>query len=174
MLRFVTAALVVTALPVVAGASAGAERPGSIETEVAAIEPGIDVRALGVTPQRRIIVAGINRIGGSSFVRAYLPTGGLDAGFGQDGQVQLEGDYRDITAMAVEPDGQILIGQSGAPARMLRLNSDGTRDASFGAGGYVDLETGGSSYFLSVALQSDGRIVAAGVPPENQGCRRCT
>ena len=169
MLRFATAALVLTALLVAAGASAGAERPGSIETEIAAIEPSIDVRALGATPQRRIIVAGVNRIGGSSFVRAYLPAGGLDAGFGQDGEVQLEGDFRDIRAMAVEPDGQILIGQSGAPARLLRLNPDGTRDASFGTGGYVDVDTGGSSSFLSLALQSDGRIVVAGSPPATQG-----
>jgi uncharacterized delta-60 repeat protein len=149
-----------------AGASWGAERPGAFETEIAGVAFSTDVQALGVLPDHRIVVAGTSFLGGPlhSFVSAYLPAGGPDAGFGDGGVMRFDPDNRQVGALAVEPDGQILLTRDGGTLH--RLNSDGSPDTSFGAGGTVDLVGGsGQSYLLtSLALQRDGRIVVAAGP----------
>jgi uncharacterized delta-60 repeat protein len=149
-----------------AGGSWGAERPGTLETEIAGIGYGTDVQALGVWPDHRIVVAGTSFLGGphDSFVSAYLPGGGPDAGFGDGGVVRLDPDNGEVGALAVEPDGQILLTRDGGTLH--RLNSDGSPDTSFGVGGTVSLGGGaGQSYVLtSLALQRDGRIVVAAGP----------
>jgi uncharacterized delta-60 repeat protein len=154
---------VVASLASVVIAAAG-EGPGSTGARITAIEPGEDVQALGATPDGRILVAGRSRHGGFTFTRAYRPDGTRDAGFGTGGEVNLAGGYDDVAALAVEPDGQILIGQT-QPATLRRLNPDGGVDASFGAGGSVDVDLGpGFIFFLTVASAPDGRIVVASVP----------
>ena len=70
-----------------------------------------------------------------------------------------------VFAVAVQTDGKILIGgdftayndDSAASDRIMRLNSDGTRDASFNPGG-----TGANIIVHSVAVQSDGKILIGG------------
>ena len=45
----------------------------------------------------------------------------------------------------------------------MRYNTDGSLDASFDSDGKVTTEVGSANdYALSVAIQSDGKIVAAG------------
>ena len=44
----------------------------------------------------------------------------------------------------------------------MRYNTDGTSDSSFSGDGIVTTSVGASSQILSIALQSDGKIVAAG------------
>jgi uncharacterized delta-60 repeat protein len=71
-----------------------------------------------------------------------------------------------VMAMALQPDGKILIGgdftgyngDENAGDRVLRLNADGTLDTTFnyGAG------KGASSTVLAVALQPDGKILIGG------------
>ena len=164
MIRLATLIALGLVILATAALASAAARPGSIETRIAGIAPGEDVQALGVTPDGRIVVAGRSRYGGSTFVRAHRPDGTPDNGFGTGGEVNLGGGYDDAVAMAVEPDGQILIGQT-APATLRRLNPDGRVDPSFGAGGPVDVDLGpGYDFFLAVALAPDGRIVVAGVP----------
>jgi uncharacterized delta-60 repeat protein len=162
VIRLATLIALAVVILAAAGVASGAARPGSIESQITQIAPGVDVQTLGVTPDGRILVAGRSRYSGFTFIRAYRPDGAPDSGFGTGGEVNLGGGYDNIAALVVEPDGQILIT---APATLRRLNPDGGVDSSFGDGGSVDVDFGpGYVFLLDVALAPDGRFVAAGVP----------
>jgi len=71
----------------------------------------------------------------------------------------------------LQPDGKIVIGGYASPTGMFqedflvaRFNSNGQLDSSFGAGGITltDMSGGDDDGALDVALQPDGKIVAAG------------
>ena len=79
----------------------------------------------------------------------------------------------------MQPDGKILAaGVSETRPGMLdfalvRYNSDGTRDSSFGANGIVTTDLGGESDdAAAVALQPDGEIVAVGGTDQYVGLAR--
>jgi uncharacterized delta-60 repeat protein len=72
-----------------------------------------------------------------------------------------------VSAVALQPDGKIVIGgfftsyngdAAATSDKVMRLNADGTRDASFNAGG-----AGADNAVLAVALQPDGKIVISGL-----------
>jgi uncharacterized delta-60 repeat protein len=69
-----------------------------------------------------------------------------------------------IYSIAVQSDGKILIGgafttwNGTTVNRIVRLNSDGTRDTSF----TTNTGTGANSNILSIAVQSDGKILIGG------------
>jgi len=98
------------------------------------------------------------------------PPGTLDASFGTGGTVVTTGaNPLHANAMALQPDAKIVVvGSSGVDAAktfyVLRYNSDGSLDSSFGSGGSVttafDLVAGSEA--RSVALQPDGKIVVVG------------
>ena len=73
----------------------------------------------------------------------------------------LSGDLGFVNALALQPDGKIIVVgnfqvRGGAAGNgILRLNSDGSLDAAFTAGG-------GGIPIQSVAIQSDGRILVGG------------
>jgi uncharacterized delta-60 repeat protein len=85
------------------------------------------------------------------------PDGAIDAAF-EDGS----GFNGDVQAIAVQPDGMILVGgaftmyNGTACAYIARLGTDGTLDASFDAGAVFD------DAVLAIALQPDGKILAGG------------
>jgi uncharacterized delta-60 repeat protein len=70
-----------------------------------------------------------------------------------------------VYAVAVQPDGKVLVGgafaayngSATAPDALLRLNPDGTLDATFNAGG-----TGANGYVYAVAVQPDGKVLMGG------------
>lgn len=68
-----------------------------------------------------------------------------------------------VNAIVLQPDGKVVVAGSFArsgsatPDRVIRLNSDGSRDASFAAP-----DGGPNNNVLAVALQPDGRIIIAG------------
>src|SRR5205085_1040605 len=70
-----------------------------------------------------------------------------------------------VYALAVQPDGKIVIGgdfssyngDAAASDYVMRLNADGTRDTTFNAGG-----TGANNTVYAVAVQPDGKIVIGG------------
>jgi uncharacterized delta-60 repeat protein len=70
----------------------------------------------------------------------------------------------EIHTIVIQPDGKILIGGqfttfSGSSAnRILRLNSDGTRDTAFSS----NISAGATATVRSIKLQSDGKIIVAG------------
>ena len=101
-----------------------------------------------------------------------LQAGALDPTFGGAGKVGTDfGQLDGIEDLAVQSDGKIVaVGSTQQPVTfddqfaLARYTRDGSLDATFGTGGKVTTEFGNrfnSAY--AVALQDDGKIVAAGV-----------
>ncbi len=72
-------------------------------------------------------------------------------------------------AVAVQSDGKVVVvGSAGATGGgglvVERFNANGSPDSSFGHGGAVDLLSGDLADGYSVAVQSDGKILAGGAP----------
>jgi uncharacterized delta-60 repeat protein len=72
--------------------------------------------------------------------------------------------------LAIQPDGKIIVvgedrpsDDSSAPSfAVLRYNSDGSLDTTFGTGGVAIAATGEQAIAYSVAIQGDGKIVIGG------------
>jgi uncharacterized delta-60 repeat protein len=101
-----------------------------------------------------------------------MPDGSLDSDFGTGGVFTQAISYVDVgIGLAVQGDGKIVIGSdsraNGGPAQftVVRLDTAGALDASFGTGGIVQVpnfEASSSDELSGLALQSDGKIVLAG------------
>jgi uncharacterized delta-60 repeat protein len=119
----------------------------------------------------KIVVAGT---GDANFALArYNADGSLDTTFDGDGKVSTNlGGFDSILALALQPDGKLvaaglrgsITGGLTRLAAVARFNSDGTLDASFGAGGTLTTDFGGAPEALADALSIDpeGRILVAG------------
>lgn len=106
-----------------------------------------------VQPDGKVLVAGGTDF--ESIVVRFLPTGALDVTFGNGGVLRAgEPAWKGV---AVQPDGKILLQSLVELRRMLPA---GLPDESFGIRGRFGLDTG--RVHAAMALQSDGRIVAAG------------
>src|SRR5437660_697142 len=105
--------------------------------------------------------------------RCLLSGGSLDPTFGGGGVVTtLIGTGGLAYAVAVQPDGKIVVAGEAAPSAgsfayhfaLARYNANGTLDTTFGSGGKVVSALGtGESDVRGVALQADGKIVVAGL-----------
>jgi uncharacterized delta-60 repeat protein len=130
------------------------------------------VEDLAIQPDGKIVAVGELQDGSSYWYFGafrYLPGGELDPGFGEGGWVDTElGAFPFAHAVALQPDGRIVVaGEGDCHLRgcfvLVRYHEDGSLDTSFGEGGVVQTTFGqfGSAAF-DVAIQSNGRIVAAG------------
>jgi len=90
--------------------------------------------------------------------------GDLDTTFGVGGRVTYEA--LSASAQAIQADGKIVvaasINESPADFMLVRYNRDGSLDSTFGIGGKVTTDFGHDDRAAAVAIQSDGKIVAAG------------
>jgi uncharacterized delta-60 repeat protein len=104
-------------------------------------------------------------------VARYNPDGTLDKTFGVGGKVQT--DFPGLAAVAssvvVQSDGKIVVAGGAFPLftflgdfKVARYNPDGSLDNSFGNGGIATTTFPEGSYAFDVALQADGKIIAAG------------
>jgi uncharacterized delta-60 repeat protein len=99
-----------------------------------------------------------------------LAPGDLDPTFGTGGiGITPLGSFDDFaSAVALQPDGKIVVaGQSSSGSNnsdfaLARYNPDGSLDASFGSGGKITTAIGSRNAAYAVALQPDGKIIAAG------------
>jgi uncharacterized delta-60 repeat protein len=126
--------------------------------------PNFDTSGLAVGPDGSIFL-----LGRSHFtVRRYSPAGKLDTSFGQQGQVaNIAGSGSSGEDIEIGPNGNLYFGgaadtQSGSVFIVARLKPDGSRDASFGSAGVAAVAYGVSAQVRAIALQNDGRVVAAG------------
>ena len=100
----------------------------------------------------------------------YKANGGLDSTFGTNGRVITPvGAYDDhIQFVMLQPDGKIVaVGNSysqiNSDFALVRFNSNGTLDSSFGVAGKVITAVGPyDDYAYQSAIQSDGKIVVVG------------
>jgi uncharacterized delta-60 repeat protein len=138
--------------------------------------PGAD-QAFGVAIQadgKIVAVGGAALDGrGERFALArYNADGTPDTSFSADGKVTIEFTrWRDhAEQVAVQADGKIvaagtaaLFGSRAARFALVRLNPNGTLDSTFSADGKVTSNFVGENEFaMGVAIQTDGKIVAAG------------
>lgn len=132
--------------------------------------------SVAIQSDEKIVVAGYSYTGApnqSQFaVARYTPDGLPDSSFGasQTGKVKTQirasgGDH--ATSVRIQPDGKmILAGYSIYPTRdfaLVRYNSDGIPDETFGTHGVSIIDIAGTSDEINaLALQPDGKIVAGG------------
>jgi uncharacterized delta-60 repeat protein len=102
------------------------------------------------------------------------PPGSLDTTFGDGGLVWLKYAGSSAYAVAVQADGKIVVGGKTATAggsfAVVRLLSDGSLDTTFGTGGLVERRLGNvTNVVMALAVQPDGRILAAGWVADTSG-----
>jgi uncharacterized delta-60 repeat protein len=132
-------------------------------------------QALALQPDGKILAAGtVNWTSAPSAQFGLIrlnPDGSLDGTFGSGGKVLTGvGGAAGFNSLLLQADGKIIAGGSRCLTRidcdfaLARYNSDGSLDATFGNGGIViTVWGGGEDYPNGLAMQSDGKIVAAGV-----------
>jgi uncharacterized delta-60 repeat protein len=136
--------------------------------------------AVALDSAGRIVVAGTSQntaTSGGKFALAalarYLPNGSLDRSFGTNGRelTDLGAGDSEVNAMAIDSLGRIVV--AGRRYRyhdmfnsydflVARFEADGGLDPSFGTGGTTTTDFGQIDIAHAVALDSQGRIVAAG------------
>ena len=152
-------------------------------TVTTAVLDGEDyARSVAIQADGKIVAAGSSWNGpghGDDFALVrYNPDGSLDTSFDGDGKVTTPVGTLDDEAnsVAVQPDGKIVVagyGWNGTTVdfplignfdfALARYNADGSLDTSFNGDGRVTTGVLSSDdYAFSVALQADGKIVAAG------------
>jgi len=137
--------------------------------------------SVAVEPDGKIFAAG-----GYGAVARYNADGSPDATFDGDGIAHvaspaLAAGVFSTYAMALQADGRILAAgyyylpsfnptKSLAEFALARLNSDGSMDGSFGAGGVVLTRVGKTrhSEINALAVQPDGKIIATGLTSNNE------
>lgn len=116
----------------------------------------------------KIVAAGISDNGKFALAR-YNSDGSLDSSFGTGGKVanDFSGNYSIINSIAIQSDGKIVAGgykYSNSDFGLMRYNTDGSLDSSFGTGGKVITDFFSSTdECYSVLIQPDGKIIAAGL-----------
>ena len=135
---------------------------------------------VAIQPDAKIVAAGYAGQAGSAsngksapdFALArYNPDGTLDTTFGDEGKVTTsftsESDF--ALGIAIQADGKIVAaggaGDGGSDENfgLARYNPDGSLDTTFGKGGKVNTDFAGRDGAHAVAIQANGKIVAAGV-----------
>ena len=133
-----------------------------------------------------ILVAGTSSDGGVGQIKCvvarYTAAGVLVSSFGRAG-VTLQpcvgtGNHDEITCMAVQPDGSIVVGGfsfdgGGQKALLIRYTSNGALDLTFGVGGIMKqpfLGAGVTTDLINaLAIQPDGKFIVAGATEDGGG-----
>ncbi len=144
---------------------------GKVTTDAFGI--GSFANALAIQADGRIVVAGIafsSMTEGDFGLARYNSDGSLDNTFGTGGLVTTDffGGTSNAAAIAIQGDGQIVVaGYAQLTAgeqdfALARYHTDGSLDATFGAGGLVTSDVGHNDSLTSLAIQPDGKLVAVG------------
>ena len=132
------------------------------------------VTDLVIQPDGKIIAAGYasSLAGDFDFAAIRVNSNGtLDNGFGTAGKTTVDffGAMDQANGVALQQDGKILLagtawanGSSDSDYGIVRLNSDGTVDAGFGATGKALVSFAAHDEGAAVAVQTDGKIVVGG------------
>ena len=131
-------------------------------------------RALVIEPNGKIVVAGSVYVESANrddwALARYNTDGSLDSSFGSGGKVTTTlapTRYNGANALVLQPDGKLVAAgyvQSTNYA-LVRYNSDGSLDTTFGSGGKVATTISGTyanSGAFALVLQSDGKLIATG------------
>ncbi len=152
---------------------------GLVTTDFGAVSA--EIRALALQSDGKIVAAG--RVGDDFLVLRYLADGTLDPGFGTGGIAitDFAGDFDYARGLALQSDGRIVVagytttGGVDNDFALARYDADGALDATFGTGGLVTTDLGGTGsgdFGHAVALQANGRIVVSGDSGDSFGLAR--
>jgi uncharacterized delta-60 repeat protein len=126
---------------------------------------------IAVQPDGKIVAVGDTHPSHKAALARYNPDGTLDTTFGNGGKVVTGATVREsANGLLILPDGKIIISGSidlpnshDTSFALLRFNSNGSVDPTFGNGGIATTNINiDDDYAYAIALQSDGKIVAAG------------
>lgn len=136
-----------------------------------------DVTDLKVQDDGKLVACGwlTSSPAGEFGLLRLLPNGVPDATFGAAGVVRLSMNGAMAQSLVLQPDGKIIVSgfSWGMPPRrgeasLLRFNTDGTLDASFGNGGIIIRDwSPEDDEAAAVLLQPDGKIILAGNARDN-------
>jgi uncharacterized delta-60 repeat protein len=109
-------------------------------------------------------------------VLRYNANGSLDSSFNMTGTLStVVGTNVEFAALAIQRDGKIVVAcssftsnQAGYDFWVVRYNTDGSTDSTFGANGLVATPIGSGGAFdvaKSVAIQANGKIIVGGKSP---------
>ncbi len=152
--------------------------PGMLAAQTGSVDPGFNtgtganntVRAFLVQPDGNVLMSGAHSMYNGSAANTIVRVdvyGAVDPGFSPG-----TGANNYISAMALQPDGKILIGGAFTSYNgigrnyIARLNANGTLDASFDPG------TGANQRVEAIVLQPDGKILIGGVFQNFNGAGR--
>ena len=135
--------------------------------------PHDEVTAMVQLPDGKLVVAGRSTsVTGNSktcssttylLLVRYLPDGRGDPSFGAGGKLTLAvGSQSGAAALALQPDGKLVVAATGTDLLLLRVLPDGQLDALFGTGGLVTTDFGASEGAVALVLPPDGTIVVLG------------
>ena len=139
---------------------------------------GCQIEALAVQSDDKIVAVGTDISGSDvsdqrAVVVRYGSSGAVDAGFGMNGSADPGISGRSLgRAVTVDTDGNLLVaaldayqvsGSWVADAVLVRLDTDGDPDTSFGAGGMaVAVQTMDVNQVRFLVIDGSGRIVGGG------------
>ncbi len=129
------------------------------------------IRTIALQSDGKIVVGGFSFQSGSLdyefLIGRYDSTGMPDSAFDSDGLLTMDmvtaNDYGE--SLLIQGDGKIVLGGYNYDGfiSLLRCNSDGSMDSTFGASGKVSTAFGASyQNDYSVAIQADGKFIIAG------------
>ena len=136
-----------------------------------------EVRALAVQADGKVLVGGFFSVynGNAAAPDRVLrlnADGSLDTTFNNGGTGTETGSTVQVETLVVQADGKILVGgqfttyngDAAAPNNLLRLNANGTLDATYNNGG-----AGASSGVYEVTVQADGKVLVGGTFTDYNG-----
>src|SRR5438067_699524 len=141
---------------------------------------GSVANGVALQPDGRIVAAGYCHVFGGPNLYAfalarYNSDGSLDSSFGTGGKVTTDfggGSFDVANGVVIQPNGMIVAAGERATLftssfALARYNSVGRLDPSFVTGCTVTTDFGGSGLANAVALEPNGKIVAAGAANTN-------
>jgi len=145
---------------------------GKLTTDFGSVDGAYSV---AIQSDGKIVVAGVSN---NNFALArYTSAGALDTSFDGDGKVTSDLGGTDTgRSVVIQSDGKIVVaGQfSNNNFALARYTTAGVLDTSFSGDGKVTTDFGSVDNAYSVAIQSDGKIVVAGVSDNNYALARYT
>ncbi len=128
--------------------------------------PGGNASDLAIQPDGKLVLVGTDK--GDAIVARLKPDGSPDNSFGGDGRTAVDFGSNDAgSGVALQADGKVVItGSTGTGDAMdfavARLQPNGIPDSTFADNGEAKVDLGADDIASSVAIQPDGKIVAAG------------
>jgi uncharacterized delta-60 repeat protein len=125
--------------------------------------------AVAIQDDNSIVMGGYSALFPAYYLVLRLnEDGSRDTTFGAAGEYKIDGS---LTDLVLQSDGKIVGGGNGSGPQFstFRLHSSGNADYSFGSGGYVQRNILFYDEVNTVAVQPDGKILAAGLAQNDTG-----